>query len=124
MANILAVDDSKTIRQLISGILTEKGHNVDVAEDGVVAIELARKKQYDIVLSDVNMPNMGGISLLNKLRLKDQYKNIPILMITTEGDGYKKEKAKATGASGWLQKPFDPERLHAAVNNLLAKQAA
>ena len=124
MANILAVDDSTTIRQIISSILSEKGHQVDVAEDGVEAMQLARTKRYDIILSDVNMPNMSGISLLAKLRNRDDYKTTPILMITTEGEGYKKDKAKTTGATGWLQKPFDPERLLSAVNSLLAKHAA
>ena len=124
MANILAVDDAKTIRELVKGVLTGVGHTVDVAEDGVEAMQMAREKDYDIILSDVNMPNMGGISLVSKLRHSDKYKDKPILMITTEGDGYKKDKAKSTGANGWLQKPFDPSRLLKAVNNLLQKQAA
>ncbi len=124
MANILAVDDARTIRDIVKGILTEAGHTVDVAKDGAEAMHLIRDNDYDIVLSDVNMPNMGGISLLNKLRGMEKYKTVPILMITTEGEGYKKDKAKATGASAWLQKPFDPPRLTNAVNSLLAKKAA
>lgn len=124
MAKILAVDDALTIREVIKGILSLEGHAVDVAEDGVVALNMARNNEYDIILSDVNMPNMGGISLLNKLRGMEQYKSTPILMITTEGAGYKKDKAKATGASGWLEKPFDPPRLVNAVESLLAKYAA
>lgn len=124
MAKILVVDDAKTIRELIKAILTENGHNIDVAEDGVEAMQLARQQQYDMVLSDVNMPNMNGNSLLNKLRLIEEYHDTPILMITTEGEGYKKDKAKSNGASGWLQKPFDPPRLVNAVNSMLAKVAA
>ncbi len=124
MAYILAVDDSKTIRDLVSAILIDAGHQVDVAEDGVEAMKLARQNQYHLVLSDVNMPNMNGNSLLNKLRNMENYQSIPILMVTTEGDGYKKDKAKGAGASGWLQKPFDGERLSSAVNSLLSKQAA
>ncbi len=124
MAHILAVDDALTIRKVVEAILVEEGHTVDVAEDGVAALNMARKTDYDIVLSDVNMPNMGGISLLNKLRGMEQYKSTPILMITTEGAGYKKDKAKATGASGWLEKPFDPPRLANAVESLLEKYAA
>jgi len=123
MAHILAVDDALTIREIVKAVLIEEGHTVDVAEDGVVALNMARNNDYDIILSDVNMPNMGGISLLNKLRGMEQYKSTPILMITTEGTGYKKDKAKATGASGWLQKPFDPPRLTNAVESLLAKYA-
>ena len=121
MAYILAVDDALTIREVIKGILTIEGHTVDVAEDGVEALKMAKNNDYDIILSDVNMPNMGGISLLNKLRGLEQYQSAPILMITTEGSGYKKDKAKATGASGWLQKPFDPARLTNAVESMLAK---
>ncbi len=123
MAYILAVDDALTIRELVKAILVDQGHTVDVAEDGVVALGMARENEYDIILSDVNMPNMGGISLLNKLRGMEQYQSTPILMITTEGAGYKKDKAKATGASGWLEKPFDPPRLVNAVESLLAKYA-
>lgn len=120
MARILAVDDAKTMRDLVKGILENAGHEVLVADDGDTAMQLARKEAVDLVVSDVNMPRMSGISLVTKLRRLPDYENTPILMLTTEGDGYKKTKAKSVGASGWLQKPFDPPRLLKAVEKMIA----
>jgi two-component system chemotaxis response regulator CheY len=119
MARILSVDDSRTIRDLVSTILKAEGHEVVVAEDGMKAMEIARTETFDLVLSDINMPVMSGISLISKLRNLAGYEYIPIVMLTTEGGDYKKNKAKISGATGWLQKPFTPERLVTAVNKLL-----
>jgi len=121
MAKLLAVDDQKVMRELISSVLTQEGHEVIVAEDGVEALEIAREHAVDMVLTDINMPNMNGISLVSKLRRLDGYKEIPIIMLTTESSDFKKDKAKRMGANGWLQKPFDPKRLIKAVNTCLAK---
>lgn len=119
MAEILSVDDSRVIRDLMKSILEAEGHTVSVAADGVEALKMAREKAFDIVLSDVNMPNMNGISLLGKLRRVEGYEYVPIVMVTTENDEYKKNKAKNIGATGWLVKPFTPDRVIAAVNKLL-----
>ena len=119
MATIMAVDDAKTMRDLVKGILENEGHELLTAEDGEAAMKIARQQSVDLVLSDVNMPNMNGISLISKLRRLPEYQTTPILMLTTEGDGYKKSKAKASGANGWLQKPFTPERLVGAVDKIL-----
>jgi len=121
MAKLLAVDDQKVMRELISGVLSQEGHEVILAEDGVDALNIARKQAVDMVLTDINMPNMNGISLVSKLRRLDSYQKIPIIMLTTESSDFKKDKAKRMGADGWLQKPFDPKRLIKAVNSCLAK---
>lgn len=118
MARILAVDDSRAIRDMVSTILVADGHEVVTADDGVDALEKAREEVFEIVLSDVNMPNMSGISLISKLRRLPGYEYIPIVMVTTENADYRKNKAKSLGATGWLVKPFTPERLLNAVNKL------
>lgn len=119
MAKILAVDDSKSIRDLVTHILTTENHEVISACDGVEALALARETPVDLALIDVNMPNMNGLSLVSKLRKLDAYKFTPILMVTTETDEYRKKKARAIGASGWLAKPFTAERLIGAVNKVV-----
>lgn len=121
MAKILAVDDARTMRELVRSILEGEGHEVAVAEDGVKAIEFARQNAVDLVLTDINMPNMNGISLVTKLRLLADYENTPIIMLTTESSDYKKTKARNMGADAWLQKPFDPPRLLKAVNTMLER---
>ena len=118
MAKILTVDDSKAIRDLMVHILTQAGHEVITAEDGVDALAIARENTFDLALIDVNMPNMGGLSLVSKLRRMEDYQYIPMLMVTTETSDYKKTKAKTMGATGWLTKPFTAERLIAAVNKV------
>lgn len=119
MAKILAVDDSKSIRDLVAHILTTENHEVISACDGVEALALAREMSVDLALVDVNMPNMNGLSLVSKLRQLDDYKFIPILMVTTETDEYRKKKARSIGATGWLAKPFTADRLIGAVNKVM-----
>ena len=121
MARLLAVDDQRVMRELISSVLKGEGHEVILAEDGVEALDIAREQGVDMVLTDINMPNMNGISLVSKLRRLESYQDIPIIMLTTESSEFKKDKAKRMGADGWLQKPFDPKRLIKAVNTCLAK---
>ena len=119
MATILTVDDSKVIRDLVEAVLKEHGHEVVTANDGVEGLEATRNQQFDMILSDINMPNMTGISMVSKVRRLDGYQYIPIIMLTTESSSFKKDKAKKMGATGWLQKPFDPDRLMKAVNKFV-----
>lgn len=121
MAIILVVDDAKVMREMISTMLITEGHEVITADDGDVALEIAREQTCDMVLSDINMPRMSGISLVSKLRRVPGYESIPVIMLTTESSEYKKDKAKKMGANGWLQKPIDPIRLTKAVSTMLAK---
>jgi len=119
MANILAVDDSASMRQMVSFTLKGAGHNVTEASDGQEALSLAESNKYDLVLSDVNMPNMDGITLTKQLRALSNFKFTPILMLTTEAGLDKKQDGKAAGATGWIVKPFNPEQLLATINKVI-----
>lgn len=115
MASILAVDDSEAIRTLMKVVLESAGHMVFIKANGREALDWARDHTVDLVITDLNMPEMGGMSLVGHLRRLEGYKNKPILVITTETADYKKQKAKTVGATGWIAKPVDKERLLAAV---------
>jgi two-component system, chemotaxis family, chemotaxis protein CheY len=116
---ILAVDDSASMRQMVSFTLKSAGFDVAEAEDGVAALDLARKEKFNLVLADVNMPNMDGIALIKALRAEADYKFTPMLMLTTESGSDKKLEGKAAGATGWIVKPFNPEQLIATIQKVL-----
>lgn len=118
-ATILAVDDSASMRQMVTFTLKGAGHDVAEASDGVEALEQAKAKKFDLVITDVNMPNMDGIQLISELRTLDDYKFTPILTLTTESGAGKKGEGKAAGATGWIVKPFNPDQLLATVNKVL-----
>lgn len=115
MASILAVDDSEAIRTLMKVVLENAGHTVFLKENGREALDFARDHTVDLVITDLNMPEMGGMSLVGNLRRLDNYKTKPILVMTTETADYKKQKAKTVGATGWIAKPVDKDRLLQAV---------
>jgi len=120
MATILAVDDSASMRQMVSFTLKGAGHDVHEASDGVEALKIAKAQSgVDLVISDINMPNMDGISLIRELRQLPAFKFIPILMLTTESGGDKKSEGKAAGATGWIVKPFNPDQLLATIGKVL-----
>lgn len=119
MANILAVDDSASMRQMVSFTLKGAGHSVVEAVDGVDALAKARTGKFDLVISDVNMPNMDGITLIRELRALPNFKFTPMLMLTTESTVEKKQEGKAAGATGWIVKPFNPDQLLATANKVL-----
>ena len=119
MASILAVDDSASMRQMVAYALKNAGHEVVEAVDGVDALKVAKTKSVNLVITDVNMPNMDGIALIKELRGLPNYKFIPILMLTTEAGADKKQEGKAAGATGWMVKPFNPEQLLATVDKVL-----
>lgn len=116
---ILAVDDSPTMRQLLRVTLTRAGFEVAEGADGVDGLAKASKESFDLVLSDVNMPNMNGLEMVRKLRLLGAYRFTPVVLITTESAIEKKLEGKAAGATGWIVKPFEPEQLLAVVNKVL-----
>ncbi|MDH5545829.1 MAG: response regulator [Gammaproteobacteria bacterium] len=118
MAKILTIDDSVTMCKMIEKILQSHGHEVVIADSPRKALDIARDQTFDLILCDVNMPEMSGISLVSKLRRLAGYNFTPIIMVTTEGSDYKKEKARSTGATGWLQKPVTEDRLIKAVQKL------
>src|SRR5215831_11285726 len=120
MARILAVDDSAAMRQMVGITLTGAGHEVEQACDGREALEIAERRRFDLVITDVNMPNMDGITLVRELRTLAPYKFVPLLVLTTEATAERKQQGKAAGATGWLVKPFNPERLLATIAKVLA----
>lgn len=119
MASILVVDDSLSIRELLGMTLREAGHVVDAAEDGASGFEFARSGDYQLVITDINMPEMGGLELIENLRRLADYRFRPILVLTTEASQEMKDRGRAAGATGWLVKPFDPTRLLDVVARVL-----
>ena len=121
---ILTVDDSKTMREMVSFTLKGAGYDIVEAEDGKAALEVLNGTKVDAVITDLNMPNMNGFELIRALRGNPTYKFTPILMLTTEGDGSKKEEGKAAGATGWIVKPFNPQKLVEVVMKVCPAGAA
>jgi len=119
MATILTVDDTATMRQMISFTLHSVGHEVLQASDGREALTLAQGRKLDMVIADVNMPNMDGIALVKALRALPEYKFTPILLLTTESTDAKRQEGKGAGATGWIVKPFNPEQLLNVVKKVL-----
>ncbi len=119
MPTILAVDDSASMRQMVSFTLKGAGFNVIDAVDGVDALSKVKGKSVDLVLTDVNMPRMDGITLIKELRAQPSFKFTPILMLTTESGSDKKSEGKSAGATGWIVKPFNPDQLLATIKKVL-----
>ena len=119
MKSILAVDDSASIRGMVSFTLKNAGYDVVEAVDGVDALNKAKAKTMHLVLTDQNMPRMDGLTLVRSLRALPDYRTAPILILTTESGAEMKSKGKAAGATGWLVKPFDPQRLLDVVKKVL-----
>ncbi|MGD0490525.1 MAG: response regulator [Steroidobacteraceae bacterium] len=117
--HILTVDDSASMRQMVGFALRHAGYEVTEAADGLDALNYARSNTVDLVLTDVNMPNMDGITLVRELRQLERYKFVPMLMLTTEAGQDKKMKGKEAGATGWLVKPFNPEKLLSTIARVL-----
>jgi two-component system, chemotaxis family, chemotaxis protein CheY len=119
MTRILAVDDSPSMREMVRIALDSAGFDVAQAVDGRQALGMAREASYDLVLSDVNMPQMNGIELIRALRAEKGYRHTPILMLTTEASTERKREGKQAGATGWIVKPFDPAQLVATMQSVL-----
>nr|WP_221364363.1 response regulator [Sphingomonas jinjuensis] len=116
---ILTVDDSPSMRMLLKAALVDLGYDVVQAEDGVDALETIDGAAPDLVITDINMPRLDGFGLIEQLRVQDHYRTMPILVLTTESSDEKKQRARAAGATGWIVKPFDPEKLAAAIRRVL-----
>ena len=119
MPLILAVDDSPSMRKMVSFTLCGAGYQVVEAIDGVDAFEKAMSQSFDLVLTDQNMPRLDGLGLTRKLRSHPQFKLTPILMLTTESSDLMKQAGRAAGATGWLVKPFDPARLIEVIKKVI-----
>jgi two-component system chemotaxis response regulator CheY len=119
MQSILAVDDSASMRKMVSFTLTGAGYHVVEAVDGQDAWEKAQTHSIDLVLTDQNMPNMDGLGLTRKLREHPKFKTVPILILTTESSDQMKQLGRSAGATGWLVKPFDPGRLIEVIQKVI-----
>ncbi len=119
MTTILAVDDSASMRQMVSFTLKGAGYNVVEAVDGVDALSKAKAQAFDCVVTDVNMPNKDGIQLIKELRALPNYKFTPMLMLTTESGMDKKQQGKEAGATGWIVKPFNPDQLLKTIQKVI-----
>jgi two-component system chemotaxis response regulator CheY len=111
LRKVLIVDDAVTMRQMVSFTLKQGGYAVVEAEHGQDALNKLQSMTVDLVITDLNMPVMDGITLIQNVRKMPSMKSKPILMLTTEGLASKKEQGKAAGATGWIVKPFDPDKL-------------
>lgn len=109
--HVMTVDDSRTMREMVGFTLRKAGFDVSEAEDGQQALVALRTTRVDVIITDLNMPRMDGVSLIRALRSDPKYRATPILMLTTESDVSKKSEGKNAGATGWLVKPFDPDKL-------------
>jgi two-component system chemotaxis response regulator CheY len=119
MHTILAVDDSPSMRQMVSFTLKNAGFNVVEAVDGQDAFEKSGQRDFNLVLTDQNMPRMDGISLTRKLRENPKFKQTPILILTTESSDQMKKAGREAGATGWLVKPFDPAKLIEVIGKVV-----
>ncbi|MEP9375026.1 response regulator [Mesorhizobium sp. KR1-2] len=120
-ARILTVDDSASVRMTTKIALTNAGYNVTEAVDGADGLSKAKSDSFDLVVTDLNMPNMNGLEMIEELRKSPAHTGLPIIFLTTESDGGLKTRAKAAGATGWMTKPFDPEQLVKIVRKVLGK---
>ena len=109
--NILAVDDSRTMRDMVRLALGAAGMTVTTADDGVHGLEVLEGMAPDAIISDINMPRLDGFGFIRAVRAIERMRGVPILVLTTESDAEKKQRARAAGATGWIVKPFDPGKL-------------
>ncbi|MCA1971138.1 MAG: response regulator [Rhizobium sp.] len=120
-AHILTVDDSASIRMTTKIALSNAGYTVTEAVDGADGIAKLSAGTFDLIVTDLNMPNMDGLTMIRELRKMPAHTGVPVIFLTTESDGEIKSQAKAAGATGWLTKPFDPENLVKIARKVLGK---
>jgi two-component system, chemotaxis family, chemotaxis protein CheY len=119
MTRTLIVDDSPSMRALLRVALTDRGYDVYEAIDGVAALEWLAENNADVIITDINMPRLDGFGLIERLRAQPGFRDHPILVLTTENSDEKKTRARDAGATGWIVKPFDPEKLAAAIRRVV-----
>ena len=116
---VLIADDSTSFRRMLESVLVDAGYEVAAAADGSLALSEAESFSPELVITDLNMPNMNGIDLIKALRSRSGFRFIPILVLTTEGQKESVQHGRDAGATGWLVKPFQPEKLLAVVRKVL-----
>ncbi|MGY6637450.1 MAG: response regulator [Erythrobacter sp.] len=117
--SVLTVDDSASMRALLRSALTSRGFAVAQAEDGQEALEWLAANEVDVIITDINMPRLDGFGLIEKLRTSALHSDRPILVLTTESSDDKKQRARNAGATGWIVKPFDAEKLTTALRRVV-----
>lgn len=120
-AHILTVDDSASIRLTTRLALTGAGYSVTEAVDGADGLAKMKSASFDLIVTDLNMPNMDGLTMIRSLRKLPAYMGTPVIFLTTESDGDLKQQAKDAGATGWLTKPFEPDMLVKITRKVLGK---
>ena len=117
---ILTVDDSRTMRDMLKLALVEAGYRVVQAEDGLHGLEVLAAETPRVIVTDINMPRLDGFGFIERVRADPAWRGIPILVLTTESDAAKKDRARRAGATGWIVKPFDPAKLIDAIRRVAA----
>jgi len=117
---VLTVDDSRTMRDMLRLALVTAGYRVIEAIDGVDGLQVLAGETPDIIITDINMPNLDGFGFIEAVRSDVAWKSTPILVLTTESDPEKKSRAREAGATGWIVKPFSPEKLVSAIRRVAA----
>jgi len=116
---VLTVDDSRTILAMLHHTLSNAGFEVLQAEDGQQGLDVLKSQDVDVVITDINMPVMDGIEFIRNVRASGQYQSLPILILTTETSQDKRDQGKAAGGTGWIVKPFDPEKLISVIHRVV-----
>jgi two-component system, chemotaxis family, chemotaxis protein CheY len=116
---VLTVDDSRTILAMLHHTLSNAGFEVIQAENGQVGLDLLASQDVDVVITDINMPVMDGIEFIKQVRATGKHQSLPILILTTETSQDKRDQGRAAGGTGWIVKPFDPEKLISVINKVV-----
>lgn len=116
---VLVVDDSRMMRELVNLVLRGAGYSVVQAEDGIGGLEALEERAADVIITDINMPRLDGYGFIENVRASARHRATPILVISTECDAEKKQRARTAGATGWIVKPFDAPSLLGAVRRVL-----
>jgi two-component system chemotaxis response regulator CheY len=117
--SILVVDDTRSMRKMVIAVLQAAGYRVEEAEDGAEALEKAKGRVFDLVVTDHNMPRMDGVTLVRELRALPEYDEVALIVLSTENGAELKARGRAAGATGWMAKPFDPEKMLGIVRQFV-----
>ena len=117
--SILVVDDTRSMRKMVVAVLQGAGYSVEEAGDGAEALEKARARVFDLVVTDHNMPRMDGVTLVRSLRGLSEYDDVAIIVLSTETGAELKAMGREAGATGWMAKPFDPDKMISIVRQFI-----
>ena len=115
---VLTIDDSRTMREMLKSALVTAGYRVVQAEDGLHGLEVLQSEKPDVIITDINMPRLDGFGFIERVRSETEARGVPILVLTTESDPEKKNRAREAGATGWIVKPFSPPKLIDAIRRV------